>query len=560
MDKLKYFSGRMVQYMVDNASDINQLFGCTNSSNPDYPTSIWRKLDDFLNSSESQEATPDKSPACADSGGLSDDDTVTTVDSDSDDDSVESQEEEEELPAPKLPPSLKDTFVGDVLEAWNKRRPYLEHPYAIVGWFLSPAGPIMEDAQTNHGPTHRRTVEALICKLLLKPQATEEATKRAKLDLIVTFWKEWNAFQNKQGEFDPEMLGWDDTQRESAPHLWHQLWTLPYTRVLGKVACLVCSKLCGQGQAEREWGFTKDVRKGKRLRLGSGVNSNNLMDQVTCYAAYSVERGLAKAKRKESLQLVVTDDDYWSLGLGGLLVDIEVVTGEQPEERIVKGFVEDWESDALVEKSLTNEVMLRRKYGGLCYYNIDDGGLVPRTIDKSQVKFSKRKDNVGCYITGITPTGEEEEWQINEDLHLMILAFYRHNPNHNNVKLVTWSEYKGLTSVSDDEALVSEWIAHGGKLPKKPAPRKSKKKAPAKRKKSSASQSVHSSAQSTQATKVITSFVRKPPPAVQNLCDGSDSDSGSDESAAAPKRRKIGIRVDGGSVASDSDDETCMET
>ena len=52
------------------------------------------------------------------------------------------------------------------------------------------------------------------------------------------------------------------------------------------------------------------------------------MDQVTCYAAYSVERGQAKAAKKQSLQLVVTDDDYRSLGLDSLLVDLAKVTAE----------------------------------------------------------------------------------------------------------------------------------------------------------------------------------------------------------------------------------------
>ena len=99
--------------------------------------------------------------------------------------------------------------------------------------------------------------------------------------------------------------------------------------------------------------------------------------------------------------------------------------------------------------------------------------------------------------------------------------------------------------MTNDQALVAKWIAHGGSLPKKPAPRRSRKKAPAKRK-SSASQSVCASA------------ARKPTTTVELLGDGSDSDSSSDKELA-PKKRKIGVRVDGGSVADDSDDETTMD-
>ena len=547
MDKLKYFSRRMVQYMIDNAVDINTIFGCTSELHPNYPTSIWRKLDDYLASSTAREATPDPdskpTKQTADHSD-SDDDTVDTVDSDSDGDSVGTLDEEEALEVPRVPSQLQDTFVAEVLGAWHKRRPYLEHSYAVAGWFMSPAEPIMVDVQTHHSPGDRRTVEDLIYKLLLKPQLTEEATRRAKLDLTLTFWREWREFQTKQEYFCLEMLGWDDPQRETAPHIWHQVWTLPYTKVLGKVACIICSKLCGQGQAEREWGFTKDVRQGKRLRLGS----QNLMDQVTCYAAYSVERGLAKAAKKQSLQLVVTDDDYRSLGLDGLMVDLAKVTGQHHEERIVKGFVEDWEKDALEEKSINNEVLLRRKYGGLCYYNTDDGGFVKRTIDPNQVRFSRRKDDIGCYVTGITPTGEEEQWKINEDLHFMILAFMRHNPGHNNVKLVTWNEYMGIGKPSWDDELVDEWISNGGKLAKKPAARKprktnSKRKAPPPKttkssSKSLASQTFHSCAQ-------------------------ADSDSDSSSDAQSKRRRTSSKVVDGGTIEddssdSDSDDDTTV--
>ena len=144
MDKLRYFSGRMVQYMVDNAGEINDLFGCMSTLHPDYPTSIWRKLDEFLNSNEAKDQRTHSSNTQA-ANDSDDDDSVSSVDSSSDDDSVGSVEEDDKLEAPDVPPHLQDTFVGGVLESWNQRKVYLEHSYAITGWFLSPAGPIMEE-------------------------------------------------------------------------------------------------------------------------------------------------------------------------------------------------------------------------------------------------------------------------------------------------------------------------------------------------------------------------------------------------------------------------------
>ena len=52
-------------------------------------------------------------------------------------------------------------------------------------------------------------------------------------------------------------------------YLWHEKYSLPYTKVLGFVACRVTSKLGGIGPAERSWGAVKQIKDGKRSHLGS---------------------------------------------------------------------------------------------------------------------------------------------------------------------------------------------------------------------------------------------------------------------------------------------------
>ena len=196
---------------------------------------------------------------------------------------------------------------------------------------------------------------------MVEPQDTQQLQRAKEVSATNTFWNELDMMWNKVGEFEPSNLMWFDDSRFTEPHKWYQRHVHPFTKVLGKMGCRITSKVAGQGQAERDWGFTKDIRSGKRLKF----SSRNLMDQVTCYGAYSVERANARNKEKESLNLTCTDEDYKSLGLGKFLVDLGSVTGKTPTQRTFRAFIEDWEEDALIDKTLDHQIMLRRKYGGV---------------------------------------------------------------------------------------------------------------------------------------------------------------------------------------------------
>ena len=52
-------------------------------------------------------------------------------------------------------------------------------------------------------------------------------------------------------------------------HVWHELYSLPYTKVLGFVACRTCSKPLGIGACERSWGDVKNIKTGKRSHLSA---------------------------------------------------------------------------------------------------------------------------------------------------------------------------------------------------------------------------------------------------------------------------------------------------
>ncbi len=50
-------------------------------------------------------------------------------------------------------------------------------------------------------------------------------------------------------------------------HIWHETYSLPYTKVLGFVACRVKSKRLGIGSGERAWSEVKQIKDGKRSNL-----------------------------------------------------------------------------------------------------------------------------------------------------------------------------------------------------------------------------------------------------------------------------------------------------
>jgi hypothetical protein len=50
---------------------------------------------------------------------------------------------------------------------------------------------------------------------------------------------------------------------------WHHTWMLPKTKVLGKLACLVLSKILGIGIAKRNWKQVKKIMYRDRANLGN---------------------------------------------------------------------------------------------------------------------------------------------------------------------------------------------------------------------------------------------------------------------------------------------------
>ncbi len=112
-------------------------------------------------------------------------------------------------------------------------------------------------------------IERVIAKLHMAPNPNSKVAND-EIELIIdTFWKEFGHFQNKAGVYGlcsgrfllPDALNGNS-------YLWHDLYSLPSTSVLGFVACHVTSKRLGIGSAEWSWADVKQIKDGKRSNSG----------------------------------------------------------------------------------------------------------------------------------------------------------------------------------------------------------------------------------------------------------------------------------------------------
>lgn len=210
------------------------------------------------------------------------------------------------------------------------------------------------------------------------------------------------------------------------------MFTLPYTKILGKLACRVCSKILGIGSAERSWGDVKHNKIGKRTSLSGDA----VKKQATIYGASCVEA--ADLRRK----IVVGSKPYRFWDDEDFDKCLEESSKENKEEtqkpdRIFRAFIEDWEVECIKKKDPTHEAKLLKKYGGLELFDIDEDSNA--RISETELNWSRPSRKGGGYMVtvyddkwdGDITTAEEhcQSWVINTDLILCIKTFYKKNPN-----------------------------------------------------------------------------------------------------------------------------------
>ena len=174
----------------------------------------------------------------------------------------------EESDAESVLESIEDEEVEvehlgeQILFIWNKRRQKLITPLALASWYCSPHADIRVDVVAHEMGANRLEVEVAIAKMYYPILDAELG------HLIETFWREFNDFQTRRGPSYSRAWIWESEEiKKGNCHLWHKLYSVPFTKVFGKVACRACSKPLGCGLAERNWGALKHLKTGKRSHL-----------------------------------------------------------------------------------------------------------------------------------------------------------------------------------------------------------------------------------------------------------------------------------------------------
>ena len=182
-----------------------------------------------------------------------------------------------------------------ILVKWKERKFMLDHDYAITAWILCVMPEVRESVKNTMTGTHRLAVEQVIERLHAPPclNPSKEVGNINISDIIYTFWGKFKDFSNQTGDFSKPGRWLTSDVRAAKSHLWHEKYSLPYTNVLGFVACRTTSKNLGIGAAERSWGDVKEIKSGKRSHLGTKL----VEMRAILYTAARV--GKARMKRVE---------------------------------------------------------------------------------------------------------------------------------------------------------------------------------------------------------------------------------------------------------------------
>jgi hypothetical protein len=328
-----------------------------------------------------------------------------------------------------------DGLAATVMQFWIKRKHRLIHDYSLVGYILAPNPTIMEHAVEHKSLQHDEAAERLITKLLLDPALVGDERKVQRARLIDSFMDEYSDFTNRRGMFARDNIWIMAADSETKAYKWHYKYSYHQTKVLGRLACLVLSKILGIGTAERNWKQVKAVKSGQRVN----TTIDRTRKQVLIYAQYQQMRAQARMTRLSSAGKLWDDDDFASMKMDEYCKEIrESVDKEEIPVRIVRLWQERWETSRRLgpRGDPILEVKLNKKYQGLKLIDMDSTDLKVLTVHAMlfRKKHGDNKYDCVCILPEFNlelpyDHGDNdphwEKWEINEDLFDCIRAYYK---------------------------------------------------------------------------------------------------------------------------------------
>ena len=126
-------------------------------------------------------------------------------------------------------------------------------------------------------------------------------------------------------------------------------------KVLGKLACLVLSKILGIGTAERNWKQVKYIKSGLR----SSTGTEKVKKQTALYGQYQEIKSRAKQMKLSSAGKLWEENDFKSLKMDEYCKDMwESLDGEERHWKMFRNWQETWEQKKI---GPSGDVMLQEK-------------------------------------------------------------------------------------------------------------------------------------------------------------------------------------------------------
>jgi len=120
-------------------------------------------------------------------------------------------------------------------------------------------------------------------------------------------------------------------KQETEGFSWHAKYSIETTEVLGRLACLVLSKILGIGTAERNWKQVKKVKKGDRAKTGVEKTTK----QVIIYLQHQMMRGaLRRTALSTAGKLLWDENDVASMRMDEYCKDLDARVGDVDEPMI----------------------------------------------------------------------------------------------------------------------------------------------------------------------------------------------------------------------------------
>ena len=235
----------------------------------------------------------------------------------------------------------RNSLEYQVMVLWLKRRPKLIHDYSLAGYILAPHRKIMQDASVRmrESTIYTDAVSRLIGKLLVDDDTNNRLRLIGKLvaangvtnnrlalsrteeiaQSTIVFLREHRNFANRTGTYDNTIM-WSEPDNDEfivSCH-WHLTWTVPRSTVLGKLACLVLSKILGIGSAERNWKQVKKLKSGDRSNLSMNVTSKI----TNVYGQYQQMKARSRQDEMSSVGKLWTEEDFHCMKLDVFCGDI----------------------------------------------------------------------------------------------------------------------------------------------------------------------------------------------------------------------------------------------